>query len=127
MGIDFSILRTHFKRENGSIFNPFENLPRGEESWHQFPLTVHIIRMFYFFSFWPKNISVTPSKIETVNTLSDAHNGMDSDYCLCVVDDLTALFAFFKSRPNFLLFCYFILGIMIIASLTVITLKFSSN
>ena len=69
--------------------------------------------------------SVTPSKIETINTLSDVvHNDMESDYCLCFVDDFSAMASYLKSRPVYLIFSYIISGVLLLVGLIMVTLKF---
>ena len=125
--------RTHFKHENGSTFNPFAfnpslnpfaNLRDNEEYWQEFPIAVHVIRKFKILKVKYLKASVTPSKIQTINTLSEATSDMQNGYCLCLVDDFSALVTFLKSHPIYLISIYLISGVLFITGLIIIMLKF---
>ena len=70
---------------------------------------------------------VTPTKIETINTISDAFNGMNSDYCLCFVDNFAAIRTFFKDHPIFILLMFAITGSFIFTALAIVKLKSYRN
>ena len=44
-------------------------------------------------------LSVTPNKMEAINTLTDATNQMDDDFCICFLDNQGVLKTLFIEFP----------------------------